>query len=352
MPAKKHDFSATEIKAGIFVVLSVLVLLGFIAAIRGMRPPEETRTYVALFRNTAGLNLGADVRFGGVKVGRVSQVAPDTDDRSQIRVEATVAPNTPVNTETVATIEQITLTAEKHLELSTGDVEAELLPDGAVVKSVTKSGGLVELPDMEGVITKVEDLLDDLMAFLGVDEAQELEAQGEEEFAKVTRVTADLRETLDEGTALVQDVRNVIEEQRPNITEITGKVKDIQDSVQEVVQEVQGMLEENRGPLKETVANVEASTAQVEQITQDVSGVLDGLEEDIEQLLSSLQGTLDHAGGLSGNARDFLEDNRPVIEDIILELRTTLRYLQDFSRTIAEQPESVIRGKAPAGRVP
>ncbi|MBI3119112.1 MAG: MCE family protein, partial [Candidatus Hydrogenedentes bacterium] len=270
MPDRKHNFTATEIKAGIMVLVCGAVFFGFVAAIQGMRPPQETKTYYAQFSNTNGLNLGADVRFGGVKVGRVSTITPDPDDQTQIRVAATIAPGTPVNTETIATIEQTTLTAEKHLELSTGEKGAAELPSEAMVKAVTKSGGLIELPDMEGVITKVEDLLDDLMDFLGVEEAQELEEKGEREFAKITRVTADLRETLDEGTGLVEDIRDVIDEQRPNITEITDKVKSIEDGVKEVLDDVGGMLEENRGPLRETMKGVQDTTGKVQNITGDV----------------------------------------------------------------------------------
>ena len=350
MAERKHNFTSTEIKAGVFVVISVLVLGGFIAAILGLRPPAETKTYYAMFRNTAGLNLGADVRFGGLKVGRVSHIAPDPADHSQIQVAVTVTHDTPVNTETVASIEQVSLTAEKHLELSTGDRESAPLPDGEAVKSLTKSGGLIDLPDLGGVITKVEDLLDDLSAFLGVEEAEELEARGEEEFAKVSRVAADLRRTLDGGAALVQDVRDVIADQRPAIDDIVAKVRTIEDSVLEVLEEVQGMLEENRPALRDTLGNVQRGTGRIEEITAQASKLVDGLTENIDALVSSLQQTLDNAGGLSGTARDFLDDNRPAIEDIIFDLRNTMRYLQDFSRTIAEQPESVIRGRAPAGR--
>jgi hypothetical protein len=45
-----------------------------------------------------------------------------------------------------------------------------------------------------------------------------------------------------------------------------------------------------------------------------------------------------------------LIDNRPVLEDTLIDLRETVRYLRDFSRTISEEPQSVIRGAGPQGR--
>ena len=42
MPAKQHDFTATEIKAGIMVLASLIILVGFLVAIRGCRPKDDT----------------------------------------------------------------------------------------------------------------------------------------------------------------------------------------------------------------------------------------------------------------------------------------------------------------------
>jgi len=343
MPEKKHSFTATEIKAGLLVILSAVVLVGFVAVIQGMRPPQKVKVYYATFTKTIGLKIGAEVHWGGILAGRVTAIEPDPEDQTLIKVEASVAPHIPVNQESVATIEQISLTSEKHLEISTGVKQALPLPEGATIRSVTLTGAFIELPDVNGVVTKVEDLLDDLMAFLGVEEAQELEEKGEREFAKITRITADVREALDKGTGLVEDITDVLEEQRPNINDILEKVKGLEDSVKELADEVNGLLEDNRQPLTDTMAGVKG-------IVDDVGGVVDSIAGELDALVSSLQGTLENADGLSANARDFLEDNRPAIEDMILDLRETVRYLKSFSRTMAEQPQAVIRGKAPEGR--
>ena len=87
MPAKQHDFTATEIKAGILVLVSFFILVGFLVAIRGCRPQDESaKTFYAVFTDISGLNRGADVRFGGVRVGKVIAIEPDPEDRARIRV--------------------------------------------------------------------------------------------------------------------------------------------------------------------------------------------------------------------------------------------------------------------------
>ena len=343
MADKKHPFTRTEIAAGLMVILSAVVLIGFIAVIQGLRPPEERVTYYATFSNTIGLKTGADVRFAGMLCGVVSEITPDPEDQTRIRVAAAVTPGTPINAETVATIEQLSLTSERHLELSSGDAEAERLDPGAKVDSVTKSASFVDIPDVTGVTSRVEKLLDQVMDFMGVDEAKQLEEEGKQEFAKLNRVAADVRATLNSGNALVGDIHDVLEEQRPNINDIVTKVKDIEDSAKGLVDDITEMLGENREPLNNTVTGVEG-------IVDDVAVVVEDLTGELDDLVTTLQSTLKNADGLSANAQDLLDQNRVTIEDILYDLRQTMRNLNEFTRTLKEQPQAVISGKTPTGR--
>jgi ABC-type transporter Mla subunit MlaD len=273
----------------------------------------------------------------------VAAVGFDPEDQSLIRVQIEVDPDVPVNADTIATIEQITLTAEKHLELSTGSQEARRLAPGDTIQAVTKSGGLIEMPDVDGVVVRVETLLDDVLAFLGVDEAQELEAQGEEEFAKISRIAADVRKAVNEGTVLVEDVRGVLNENAPEINKILTGVQDIEASSQELVTQLNEMLAENRQPLNDSLKSVQG-------MMSDVDAIINGIRDDLDSMIITIQSTLTNAEGLSGDMGDFIAANRPAIEDILIELRATVRNLNDFSRTLSEQPYAVIRGAKPEGR--
>ena len=119
---------------------------------RPTAPREGMRLYYATFRDVGGLNSGADVRFGGVQVGTVESVEIDPADPTRIRVAAMVPETVPVNAGSVASIQQISLTAEMHLEISTGDRDRPVLENGAVLESETVATGLFDVPDVEGVI--------------------------------------------------------------------------------------------------------------------------------------------------------------------------------------------------------
>jgi len=342
MAAKKHDFTGTELKAGVFVIVSVAVLLLFVAVMKGIRPPKETHTFYAYFTNTAGLNIGGDVRFGGTKVGRVSAIAFDPADRSQIQVEAQVAKEVPVNKESRAYITQISLTAEQHLEITTGKGDVALLEDGATIKE--GAGGL--FGQMASLAEKGESFLDDVKDLMGVQEAKEKAEAAQEEMVTVATIFKTVDETIEGGSDLVEDLRGVVGDTKDDVSEILTKIQAIEDSSNALISDLRAMLGENRESIKGALDGVQGIMEDARPIVERVKDMTDRLDD----MASALQATLDNASALSSDAQGIIENNRPVIEDIVLDLRETIRYLKGFARTMSEQPEAVIRGKSPEGR--
>ncbi len=329
MPVEKQSFTATEIKAGTLVLVSLLLLAGFAAAVRGCRPGGAPMVhYHALFANTRGLDEGANVRFGGVKVGRVTVIEPDPENRTRIRVTAEVLRNVPVNAASVATIEQITLTSEMHLEISTGNAKAELLGDGAMLKSkATPAFG--EVPNLEGVTSRLESVLDGLNSLLGTQ-------TGGAPVVSLADVTTDLQKTLRQTSKVVENVDSLVAENREDIHNALKQLVKLVADASRVVGEFNAVVEENRAPLHATATNLE-------QLTADARTRLDGLAD-------SLSSTLDSLEKVGGTADHLVDREAPAIEEIVRNLREVTRNLREFSRILAEQPQALIRGARPQGR--
>lgn len=342
MASSKHNFTRTEISAGILVTLAVIALAGFIAVVMGIRQPKPMHIYHASFTKIIGLNPGADVRFGGVKCGYASTIEPDPDDQSLIRVTVCVEQHIPVNKASIATIEQTTLTAEKHLEISTGNADTPLLEDGEALKAITLSGGFVEMPDLAGVITRVERVLDDTLEFMGVGLAMEEEAEGKP-FTRLKDITDSARTALDGGVNVINEVQSILEREDETISTILSKISDIEDAALEVTRDIAAMVKENRPALEQGLSEATKTITLGKEALEKVS-----LE--LESLLESLQSTLDNTSGLTQTAREMVEQNRPALEETIIDVQQTIRHLRTFSRTMAEEPYAVIRGKQPVGR--
>lgn len=330
MPAKQHDFTATEIKAGILVLVSFFVLVGFLAAIRGCRPREgEAKVYYAIFTDISGLNRGADVRFGGVRVGRVTAIEPDPESRARIRVTAEVEGDVPVNQASRASIQQVTLTTEKHLEISTGADNEPLHESGDTLTS-SPSGGLFDIPEVGGVITRMETMLDTINSLLGADDT------GDDEEVDLGEVLISLKTTLDEGAGVARSAGAVIEDNRETIDRIVTQLATLEETATALMTDLHEVLGENRGSIRGSFENLETLTSE--------------LNRRLEELLTTLQTTLGYIEDLGGNSSDLMNEQRPTIEEMLLNLQEATRNLKEFSRILADQPDALIRGKGQQGR--
>jgi phospholipid/cholesterol/gamma-HCH transport system substrate-binding protein len=117
-------------------VLVGIATVSFIALIVFARRPvflDRQREYRAAFRNVAGLNVGDEVRYGGVRVGSVSALDIDSAPPSEISVRFRVRRETPVRADTRASITQLGLLGQPYLALEPGAGGGPVLAEGATV---------------------------------------------------------------------------------------------------------------------------------------------------------------------------------------------------------------------------
>ena len=412
MASKKYNFTRTELTAGLMVIASVAVLAGFVVVIENLRAEPEYKTLYARFTSTVGLNANAMIRFGGLEVGKVASVIYDPEDQSQILLELKVDPKTPVNESSRATIEQTTLTAEKHLEISTGTKDASLVPAGGDVKVINSGYGFIDLPNVDGLVGGSEMLIADLRDFIGVEAAKKNEAEGKGELASIERLAGDVRallgvkEALERHKAdgsepinvakLTEDLAKLLGveeaekaaatggEELPSVTRITGDVRDLLGvkqakaeavaggadpaNLENIIGNVDGMLEkydpqigtilEKVPPLQDSATRVMTGVAgtlednkeSIDKIAKDVSGVTATLNEELETTLAALTKTLEHVQALSGETQELVHQNRPAIEDLMGDLGHLIQNLNVLLEDLKAHPQAIIFGKPESGR--
>jgi ABC-type transporter Mla subunit MlaD len=269
-------------------------------------------------------------------VGKVVDITDDPEDRSRIRVVFEVPTDVPVNHGSVATIEQISLTTGKHLEISTGGADQPLHVSGDKIASYTNAGGFVDIPDLEGVITRLETMLDGLITLLGVQRAQALAAETGQEMVDLAKVAAALEKTLNAGASTVEHLDGVITDNRADLAEIVDRLVDLEKSANDLLTNLNAAVKENREPLNATLVNFQDLSAEA--------------SKQLEELTASLAVTLRYLQEVSGNASDLVEGKRPTLEQILDNLEATTRSLKQFSQSLAEQPNALVRGAKPQGR--
>lgn len=125
---------------GLFTILGLVAGVIFALAFARVEFDRQFAYYDIRFTSVSGLGEASDVRFAGLPVGQVVDISlsPELDGRIAVRIE--VDANTPVRTNSVATVESQGVTGVGFVAISAGSEEGELAMASAGEIGVISSG--------------------------------------------------------------------------------------------------------------------------------------------------------------------------------------------------------------------
>ncbi len=141
---------------------------------------EESTYYYTYFRGAVtGLSTGSTVRYRGVPVGTVSDIAIDDQNLELIQVTLALRPDTPVRTDTVAGLQPQGITGLSFIQLTGGTQGAEPLRPRpgrrrAVIPSVPSPLDKI-MNDAPLVVARVAELAERITAVLNEENVQNLD---------------------------------------------------------------------------------------------------------------------------------------------------------------------------------
>lgn len=129
------ETKASFILIGAFTLAGILAGFGFLLWLAKVEVDRQYAYYDVLFDSVSGLSEAGDVRYNGLPVGQVVALNLDPDDPSKVRVRLEVGADTPVKTDTIATLQSQGVTGVSFVSLSGGSPEAERAEQGTVIRS-------------------------------------------------------------------------------------------------------------------------------------------------------------------------------------------------------------------------
>ncbi len=296
---------AQKARLGIFLVISGLTLIGLLLMMTGARIFEKRDIYHVRYRDmsVSGLEVGAQVKYHGVRVGRVDDIYIDPEEVETIVVSLSLKRGTPVKNDVKSVIAALSLTGLKIVELEGGSSEAPLLSPGSEIPAGESPFQMIT-GRAEAVSEKLELVLSNLISLTGGENQKSL--------------------------------------------------LDMVDNTSEVLKDVHGILIDNRQPIANTIANLENASLQIlkvascEEITRVIAN-LDTTATDIRnaeigetiRTLSDafikIRSTFTHVD------LTFLKGRHDLLTSIEV-LRESLDSFNEFTRLISENPSLLLRG--------
>ncbi len=325
---------AQKVRLGIFVTVGVTALVVAVAVLAGTKLGKKHDHYSVRFSEGSeslnGLEVGAPVKYSGIRVGRVDSLAVDPKDVSVLVITLSLNAGTPVAEETKASAEGQGITGLKYIELSRGARTSRVRSPGEVIPAGPSLFG--NLTDKAAVISqKVEVLVDNL---------NELTAP---------QMRARVSALLDNTNRLVSAAEATVSENRGNLRELTSKFA-------QATAQVEALSRDLRGTAGRVNATLDGAQPRLQKLLEDtaaLAGELRRSREQLDQALAAARVALGDEGAaktvrsvdkLVERGTLILTQSQEDLDQTMRHLKETSENLSAFSQRIKEDPSLFLRG--------
>ncbi|MGC4116366.1 MAG: MlaD family protein [Myxococcales bacterium] len=327
---------AQRVRLGIFVTTGLAVFAGGLILLAGMKLGEKRDPYTVRFSEAnmslSGLEVGAPVKYSGVRIGRVDKINVDPKDVSVLLVDVSLNGGTPVAEDSKASAGTLGITGLKYIELSRGSRGARIRTPG---EEIPAGASLMdEVIDRAEVISrKVDQLLNNLNEFTNA------EMRGK------------ARGLVDHADKLLVTAEATVAENRGNLKELSQKIAQASSQFEALSRDLQGTAGRVNGMLDDAQPKISHLLTEVDTLVTELRQTRGQLDE----VLATAKVTLGDQGlgKTATSANRFLErgnllllQSQEQLDESLTHLKETSENLSIFSQRIKEDPSLLLLGKS------
>lgn len=274
-----------EIKAGIIIVASFIVLSMFVILIGGSNIIEKFDKYYVRVMNAAGLETGAQVKLGGVRVGRILTIKEPTEAGRPVIIEIGIKKGKPLYRGTKAMITQIGFVGDIYLLLTINKTANERINPGDDIPSEEIVEFAVIMAKLDGLSQSVDGLIKDIDKLFNPTNMKNIEALiGNTNKAIVSgssnieKVSAALKSTTDKLELVLNEVNGLVRDNKGEISQLIKKAREDLDSAGEMIKIIE-----------KTAKSVD-KTVNVQSVNLDnLFNTLNNTTEDLQEVLQEIK---------------------------------------------------------------
>jgi phospholipid/cholesterol/gamma-HCH transport system substrate-binding protein len=275
---------ANYVAVGAFVVVLLLSAAGVLLWIIGSQFDVKVAYFHMSFAGSvSGLTKDSTVRYNGVPVGKVSDIAIDKDNPGHITVVVALDPGTVIRQDAVASLASQGLTGGSYVEISGGTTKSprftnQYQPPGPLIAS--RTGGLQSLfdkaPEVMEKLLGIEDQLHDIL--------------GGKNRAAIDETVENIRKVTAAVAAHSSDIEQILS----NTADATKQIDALAKSADQVVQKAGGVVDHADA----AVGHVDKLVGHADKLIGNVDGTVNDMrpglrdfsqrgEKQLEQLIGN-----------------------------------------------------------------
>jgi phospholipid/cholesterol/gamma-HCH transport system substrate-binding protein len=310
---------AQKIRLGIFLTISIAILVATIGIITGSRLLKKKNIYYIRYKEMSltGLEIGSPVKYRGLRIGRIEDMHIDEKDVTSIIVKISIDPKTPIKEDNEAVIDYLSIAAGlKMIEIQGGTNESKQLPPNSFIRA---GQSLVDtITGKAEVITEKLELILNNFAELTSPNRQE----------KLYRLIDNTTATLESFRTLMDANKNSLTHTIKNIERFSTYLDSFMVTSNLAMTDIRKITQSPK--LMTTVDNVEKITTELQQA--NLSDLIAKLAAAVEQT----NNTFTHLD------LTILKSRHDILSSTEI-LRESLEYFNEFTRLISENPSLLLR---------
>ncbi|HBZ71306.1 MAG TPA: MCE family protein [Deltaproteobacteria bacterium] len=282
---------------GAFVlILSAAIVAGVLWISSGRTARKNYDTYLAYFtESVSGLNVEAPVKYRGVQVGMVKEIALDKEDPQRVRLVLAIERGAPIKQDTVAILSVQGLTGIAFLDLEGGSRESPLLtPKEEEPYPVIATGP----------------------SFL-----RRLDTRANALIADLSQTAQSINELIDPETrsALQRTVRDI-------------------DSVTHVIAGRSKAIDA-------TLENSARASADLTQLVKQVAQSAEAVERAAEKTARASEAVRATASDAGGGVDELRADTLPELQRLLADARVVMSSLRRIAQDLERNPNALVVGR-------
>jgi phospholipid/cholesterol/gamma-HCH transport system substrate-binding protein len=292
---------ARHLAVGSFVLLLLAGVFVFVLWVAKFQGQVSYDSYFARFSGSVSqLRVDTTVNFGGIPVGRVTDVRIDPEDSALARVDFEVRSGTPIRVDSQATLELQSIAGGVGMSLSRGSSSQPLLPPGSEVPAAASALERLtrQAPDL---VAKIDRIANNLNAMLSRENQEaftemlanlrDLSQHMKESAPAIDALMADSSLAVQRVGAAGEEFRKLAADLQKTLGPAAGEAQKAVDafekmarSFQQTSDQMNAMVAENREPLRQFsgTALYEATDliAQLRELAASMARISQELERD------------------------------------------------------------------------
>ncbi len=307
-------YKGDEVKVGLVIVVSLLILAAFIIAILGLKIGQPIATYTTTLKYIGGIDTGKSVRFGGMPVGKVTRLSVSKQDNTLIQITMDITKGIPVKSDSVAFVDTLGFIGDFYVEISTGTQGASLLPPGSEIHGR-------EIVSFNDVLASAKSAVEKINETLVIVNDRILKKE-------FPQLRDEVVATTEKMSKLLVDADQVLNENRKNISE--------------TIEEIRRLVQDNRQEIHDSVVAFHQASQKLESLADTLDAVVAENKGEVKTAIQDIRDTAAQARTLAERIDKLIAENSNNVTLTVENLRATSANARDFSEEIATQPWRLI----------